>query len=199
MTERIIIAICGASGSIYAMRLLKALLEEPREVHLIISERGKEVAAHEVGYSGGLYEEFLVANGILIAKGAQLIQHSNEDFFVGPASGTFTHDGMVVVPCSMRTLAAIASGMAGSLIERAADVCLKERRPLILVPRETPYSTVHLNNMLSAAQAGAVILPPAPAFYFHPKTIEELADFIAARILDQLGIRHSLIDEWRGK
>ncbi|MDY6879448.1 MAG: UbiX family flavin prenyltransferase, partial [Thermodesulfobacteriota bacterium] len=137
--------------------------------------------------------------GILIAKGAQLIQHSNEDFFVGPASGTFTHDGMVVVPCSMKTLAAIASGMAGSLIERAADVCLKERRPLILVPRETPYSTVHLNNMLSAAQAGAVILPPAPAFYFHPKTIEELADFIAARILDQLGIRHSLIDEWRGK
>ena len=199
MTERIVVAICGASGSIYAVRLLKALLEEPREVHLIISERGKEVMAYEMGSKDAHAREFLAAQGVRIAEGAQLIQHDNDNLFAGPACGTFKHNGMAIVPCSMKTLAAVASGLATNLIERAADVCLKERTPLVIVPRETPYSTIHLKNMLAVTESGAIVLPPSPAFYFHPSTIQDLADFIAARILDQLGIEHKLLDEWDEK
>ena len=191
--QRIVVAITGASGAIYAMRLLKVLLEQPREVHLIISEWGQKVMAHELGYEGNRLEEFAAS------QPAKLIRHDNGDLFSLPASGSFKHDGMVIVPCSMRTLGAVASGIPASLIERAADVCLKERRPLILVPRETPLSAIHIQNMLRVTEAGAIVLPPSPAFYTQPQSVDDLIDFIVSRILNQLGIEHNLTGEWSGK
>ena len=196
MTERLIVAICGASGSIYALRLLRELLARPLEVHVIASPAGRQVMSHELGYEGNLPALLEKTFGSGRDPGAFLVEHRAETFFAPPASGSFKHAGMVVVPCSMKTLAAIAAGVADNLVTRAADVCLKERRPLILVPRETPLSTIHLENMLRAARAGALILPPAPAFYHGPKTIENLVDFVVARILDHLGISHRLVGEW---
>ncbi|MDY6912266.1 MAG: flavin prenyltransferase UbiX [Chloroflexota bacterium] len=191
--QRIIVAITGASGSVYAVRLLKILLEQPREVHLIVSEWGERVTEHELGYDVNRLEEFVVG------QKAKLIRHDNDDLFAAPASGSFEHDGMVIVPCSMRTLGSVASGIAASLIERAADVCLKERRPLILVPRETPLSAIHIQNMLRVTEAGAIVLPPSPAFYTQPQSVDDLIDFIVSRILNQLGIEHNLTGEWNGK
>jgi flavin prenyltransferase len=196
MTERLIVAICGASGSIYALTLLRELLARPLEVHVIASPAGRQVMSHELGYGENL--SALLENTFRSFRhpGASLIEHRAETFFAPPASGSFRHNGMVVVPCSMKTLAAITAGVADNLVTRAADVCLKERRPLILVPRETPLSTVHLDNMLRVARAGALILPPAPAFYHGPKTVQDLVDFVVARILDHLGISHRLVGEW---
>jgi 4-hydroxy-3-polyprenylbenzoate decarboxylase len=196
MTQRVTVAICGASGSIYALTLLRELLARPLEVHVIASPAGRQVMRHELGHGENL--SALLENTFRSFRhpGASLVEHRAETFFAPPASGSFKHDGMVVVPCSMKTLAAIAAGVADNLVTRAADVCLKERRPLILVPRETPFSTIHLENMLRAARAGALILPPAPAFYHGPKTVEDLVDFVVARILDHLGISHRLVGEW---
>ena len=196
MTERLIVAICGASGSIYAVTLLRELLARPLEVHVIASPAGRQVMSHELGYKGNLSALLEETFRSFRDPGASLVEHRAETFFAPPASGSFKHGGMVVVPCSMKTLAAIAAGVADNLVTRAADVCLKERRPLILVPRETPLSTIHLENMLRAARAGALILPPAPAFYHGPKTVEDLVDFVVARILDHLGISHRLVGEW---
>jgi 4-hydroxy-3-polyprenylbenzoate decarboxylase len=196
MTERLIVAICGASGSIYALSLLRELLARPLEVHVIASPAGRQVMSHELGYEGNLSALLEKSFGSFRNPEASLVEHRAETFFAPPASGSFKHDGMVVVPCSMKTLAAIASGVADNLVTRAADVCLKERRPLILVPRETPFSTIHLENMLRAARTGALILPPAPAFYHGPKTVQDLVDFVVARILDHLRISHRLVGEW---
>ena len=196
MTERLIVAICGASGSIYAVTLLRELLARPLEVHVIASPAGRQVMSHELGYEGNLSALLEKTFRSLRDPGASLVEHRAETFFAPPASGSFKHGGMVVVPCSMKTLAAIAAGVADNLVTRAADVCLKERRPLILVPRETPLSTIHLENMLRAARAGALILPPTPAFYHGPKSVEDLVDFVVARILDHLGISHRLVEEW---
>jgi len=196
MTERLTVAICGASGSIYALSLLRELLARPLEVHVIASPAGRQVMSHELGYEGNLSALLEKTFRAFRHPGASLVEHRAETFFAPPASGSFRHDGMVVVPCSMKTLAAIAAGVADNLVTRAADVCLKERRPLILVPRETPLSTIHLENMLRAARAGALILPPAPAFYHGPKTVQDLVDFVVARILDHLRISHRLVGEW---
>lgn len=196
MMERLIVAICGASGSIYALSLLRELLARPLAVHVIASPAGRQVMSHELGYEEGLAALLEETFGSFRHPGASLVEHRAETFFAAPASGSFKHDGMVVVPCSMRTLAAIAAGVADNLVTRSADVCLKERRPLILVPRETPLSAIHLENMLRAARAGALILPPAPAFYNGPKTVQDLVDFVVARILDHLGISHRLVGEW---
>lgn len=197
MTHRIVVGICGASGSIYGIRLLKALLSQPWEVHVIISEAGKLVITHELGFAdGSSFEQFLESTGVRFHKDARLIQHAPDNLLAGIASGSLKHKGMVIVPCSMKTLAAVASGYATNLMERTADVCLKEKRPLVLVPRETPLNKIHIQNMMMAHNAGAVILPPSPAFYFRPEAINDLADFIAARILDQLNIGHKLVGEW---
>jgi 4-hydroxy-3-polyprenylbenzoate decarboxylase len=125
-----------------------------------------------------------------------LIQHDADNFFSPPASGSFKHSGMVIAPCSMKTLSAISTGLADNLITRSADICLKEKRPLIIVPRETPLSTIHLKNMQRVSSAGAVVLPAMPGFYSRPETIQDMVDFVVARILNQLNIEHNLMGEW---
>lgn len=194
--KRIVVAICGASGVIYGIRLLKALLNTPTDVHLIISEMGRQVLIHEMGYNGEPIPEFLNNQGIIIDNDSKLVVYDNHSFFASPASGSFKHHGMAIVPCSMKTLGAIVSGVSDTLIHRSADVTLKERRPLILVTRETPLNSIHLRNMYNASLAGATILPPCPGFYFHPKTVYELVDSIVGRILDHLDIPHELTQEW---
>ncbi|MCD4804660.1 MAG: UbiX family flavin prenyltransferase, partial [Desulfobacterales bacterium] len=169
VNKKIVVAICGASGSIYGIRLLKALLKNPVKIYLIISSAGYKVLEHETGYSGESFSSFLKDKGITFNKNAYLYTHDQDDFFAPPASGSFRNDGMVIAPCSMKTLGAIAAGIADNLIHRAADVNLKEKRPLILLPRETPLNIIHLKNMYVAAKAGATIMPPSPSFYSNPQ------------------------------
>ncbi len=196
MIKKIVVAICGASGSIYGIRLLKALLRNPLEIYLIVSSAGYKVLEHETGYRGESFSSFLKDEGIIFNKKAQLYTYNEDDFFAPPASGSFRNDGMVIVPCSMKTLGAIASGIADNLIHRAADVNLKEKRPLILLPRETPLNLIHLKNMYVAAKAGATIMPPSPSFYSNPQNISDLVDSVIARVLDHLKIEHDLVKEW---
>jgi len=196
VSKKIIVAICGASGSIYGIRLLKALLSRPLKIYLIISKAGMKVLERETGYRNEPFSSFLKDQGIVFHENSGLNIYDQDDFFAPPASGSFRHDGMVIAPCSMKTLGAVASGIADNLIHRAADVSLKERRPLILLPRETPLNIIHLKNMLRAAMAGAVIMPPSPSFYFNPKTISDLVDTVTARILNHLNIEHDLSKEW---
>jgi 4-hydroxy-3-polyprenylbenzoate decarboxylase len=193
---KVIVAICGASGAIYGIRLLKALLARPVHVHLSISDAGRKVMVHETEYDGGDEEGFLKASGCRFHPTARLEVHDPGNLFAPPASGSFRHNGMVVAPCSMKTLGTIASGIADDLIGRAADVSLKEKRPLILLTRETPLSVIHLENMKQAAAAGATIMPPCPGFYFGPETIEDLVDHTVARVLDHLGIEQDLVEQW---
>jgi len=196
MKKKIIVAICGASGSIYGVTLLRELLSRPVEVHVIISSDGNQVMTHELGYQNDLLEMIKTLFELDVHPDAQLIQHDINSFFSSPASGSFKHQGMVIAPCTMKTLAAVSAGLADNLITRAADICLKEKRPLIIAPRETPFSTIHLENMLRLSNAGATILPANPGFYFGPKTILDLVEFIVGRILDQFGFSHNLTGEW---
>ena len=196
MTKKIVVAICGASGVVYGVRLLKALLERPTEVSLVISGAGRQVLAHETGFSGGLFEDYLIKNGLKKNSDASLVEYKDDNFFAPFASGSFVYDAMVVAPCTMGTLGAIAAGLANNLIHRAADVCLKEKRSLILLPRETPLNIIHIENMLTVASAGATIIPPCPSFYSYPQTIEAVIDTVVARVLDHLGINHDLVKRW---
>lgn len=194
--RNIVVAVTGASGSIYGIRLVRALMHFPVRVHLAVSSSGRQVMAHETAYASGPLEAFLREDGTVFHEQAGINEISPNDFFAPIASGSFRHNGMVIAPCSMNTLAAIANGITDNLIHRAADVCLKERRTLILLPRETPLSLVHLKNMVRAAEAGAVIMPPCPGFYSRPATIEALVDSVVARILDHLGLPHDLSPRW---
>ena len=198
--NRITVAITGASGAIYALRTLRALLMNGDEVHLIVSAFGWMLLREEGGFDGkqSEFEDFLADRyGTGIANGRVII-HPIGNMAATVASGSVGMRGMVVVPCSMKYLSNIAHGASGNLIERAADVTLKERRPLILVPRETPMNLVHLRNMTGAAEAGAVIAPAMPAFYQKPETFDDLADFVAGRILNLLGVEHDLFPPWTG-
>jgi 4-hydroxy-3-polyprenylbenzoate decarboxylase len=197
--KTIIVAICGASGVIYGIRLLKSLLAHPSRIILTISSAGFQVLSHEMGYNGEDIRHFLKAQGIVLHPQTNLDIFEKDNLFAPPASGSFHHDGMAIVPCSMNTLGSIASGLAGDLIRRAADVTLKERRPLILVTRETPLSPVHLKNMHSLALCGATILPASPGFYSSPETILDLVDTVVARIMDQLNLSHNLMTPWGGE
>ena len=196
MTQRLIVGITGASGAVYALNLLRELIRHPLEIHVVTTPDGRQVAAHELGGKGRLVEMVQAQGAAVTHPQARLREHPPDSFFAPPASGSFRHHGMVVVPCSMKTLAAVAGGTAENLLTRAADICLKERRPLVLVPRETPLSLIHLENMVRITRAGGVILPPAPGFYHRPAAVEDLVNFVVARILDQLGIRHQLLAEW---
>lgn len=196
MKKTIIVAICGASGSIYGMRTLKALLAMPVNVRAVISNAGRQVLSHECGYAGGDFSEFLKHQGIERHAEALLEVYAADNLFAPPASGSFRHDGMIIAPCSMKTLAAIASGIADDLIHRAADVCLKERYPLVLLTRETPLNLIHIENMRTATLAGATIMPPCPGFYHHPQTITDIVDATVARALDQMNIRTDLMKRW---
>jgi 4-hydroxy-3-polyprenylbenzoate decarboxylase len=189
----IVVGITGASGAPYAVRLLQALTGAHRPVSLIVSRYGMRLLETESGIESidGLRD----AVGI-DAWASYVEVFSNDDRGAPPASGSARTSGMVVCPCSMGTLSAIAVGASRSLIERAADVTLKERRKLILVPRETPLSAIHLGNMLCLTRAGAVVMPASPGFYHRPKQISELVDFVVARMLDHLGVEQSLVKRW---
>ncbi|EGJ51327.1 UbiX family flavin prenyltransferase [Desulfocurvibacter africanus] len=186
-TRRILLGVTGASGMPYTFKLAKVLGETPgMELHLILSKAAKQVLALEA-------DEPLEA----LTTCATAV-YSDDDLAAPPASGSWLHQGMVICPCSMNSLAAVSQGLAGSLLHRAADVTLKEGRPLVLVPRETPLNRVHLRNLLSASEAGAVILPAMPAFYHRPRSVADVVDHLVARILDRLGVSHELSKRWNG-
>ncbi|HET9423812.1 MAG TPA: flavin prenyltransferase UbiX [Gemmatimonadaceae bacterium] len=189
----LVFAITGASGAPYAVRVLRALVEARRTVQLIVSEHGWRLLQTESGiadigalrkHTGGAAWEKLVT------------VYDDRDRGAAPASGSALTAGMVIAPCSMGTLAAIAAGTSRSLVERAADVTLKERRPLVLLTRETPLSAIHLENMLRVTRAGAVVMPAAPGFYHRPTGIDDLVDFMAGRVLDHLGVENTVSRRW---
>jgi flavin prenyltransferase len=194
-TPPIVVGITGASGAPYAVRLMQQLVAAHRPVSLIVSKYGLRLLDTEAGI------------GSIDALREAIGKHdwdscvrtfSNEDRGAPPASGSALTAGMIVCPCSMGTLSAIAAGSSRSLIERAADVTLKERRKLILVPRETPLSAIHLGNMLRLTRAGAVVMPASPGVYHRPKQVSDLVDFVVARMLDQLGVEQKLVKRWEG-
>lgn len=191
----LVVAITGASGSPYGVRLLETLLRAGRSVHLTISPAGAEVFAQEMGRTLDL-KSFRPADLVPDVDASNVTYHDYRDFRAGIASGSFLTGGMVVCPCSMGTVAAIAHGLSQNLIHRAADVHLKEKRKLILVPRETPLHLVQLRNLTACAEAGAVVLPAMPGFYTRPTTIEQMVDFVVGRICDQLGVEHQLFSRW---
>jgi 4-hydroxy-3-polyprenylbenzoate decarboxylase len=182
---RVIVAISGATGVIYGIKLLEALQNNKIcERHLLITPWAEKIIESETNFS------------IKQVKKYASYYYEINDFNAPIASGSFKTDGMVIVPCSMKTLSAIAHGYADNLITRSADVMIKEKRNLILVPRETPLSTIHLENMLSLSKLGIVILPPIPAFYFKPKSLDEIVDHLVSKILDHLGIKSHLCKRW---
>jgi 4-hydroxy-3-polyprenylbenzoate decarboxylase len=187
MTRRLIVAITGASGAVYGVRLLKALRSAPdAETHLMVTPAGWMNVEQELGLSRREVEA--LAHAV----------HSVKDVGASVASGSFATDGMVVAPCSMRTLAAVAHGLSDNLVSRAADVVLKERRRLVLMVRETPLNLAHLRNMVAVTEMGGVVFPPVPAFYNRPASVDELVDHTVGRVLDVLGIAQSMSPEWRG-
>jgi flavin prenyltransferase len=192
----IVVGITGASGAPYAVRLLEELAKAHRPVSLIVSKFGMRLLETEVGI--GSMDALRTAVG-KDAWDSCIQAYNNDDRGAPPASGSALTSGMIVCPCSMGTLSAISVGASRSLIERAADVTLKERRKLILVPRETPLSAIHLSNMLRLTRAGAVVMPAAPGFYHRPKQVSDLVDFVVARILDQFGVEQSLVKRWAGE
>ena len=186
----IVVGITGASGAIYATRLLEILLSAGRRVHLTVSPAGVEVLKTELGVTVDLKNVDASQLGLTTARVAngELVYHHYQDYFAPIASGSFLTAGMVICPCSMGTLASISNGLSSNLIQRAADVHLKERRKLIVVPRETPLSSIALENMKRLSDAGGVVLPAMPGFYHQPKSIGDLVDFVVARICTQLGV-----------
>lgn len=213
MQQPFIVAITGASGAAYAVRLLQALVQSPREIHLLVSPSGQAVVRQELGieldlrrfdaavlmhyqfpasWSAGSRRHDLGASPDL----GKVHFFHHEDFLAPAASGSFLTSGMVICPCSGTTLSGVAAGTSNNLIQRAADVHLKERRKLILVPRETPLSIIQLDNMRRAAEAGAVILPAMPGWYHGVTCLMDQVDFVVARVLDQLGVEHQLMKRW---
>ena len=200
MPKTLCLAFTGASGMPYGVRLLECLLAAGCRVQLLYSQVAQIVARQEMALElpGRPAEAEAFFKARFAALPGTLAVFGREEWFAPVASGSNPPDAMIVCPCTMGTLAAIAQGLASNLIERAADVALKEGRKLVLVPRETPFSAIHLENMLRLARAGAVILPPNPGFYHHPQGIDELVDFVVARLLDQVGVDHSLMARWGG-
>jgi 4-hydroxy-3-polyprenylbenzoate decarboxylase len=194
------VGITGASGAVYAARTVAALLERECRVELVVSDLGRRLLRDELGPDATVdnFEAYLSGRyGTAVGTGRLLVR-SNKDVGATIASGSHACDGMVIVPCSMKTLAGVANGLSRTLIERAADVMLKEGRRLVVVPRETPMSLPSLRNMVSCAEAGARVLPAMPAFYQGPTTLDDLADFMAGKILSALGVTHTLYPVWTG-
>ncbi len=199
----IIVSISGASGTIYGMRLLHFLLENNYKVEFVISESASKVAKAEIGLNLSLdpkilKEQVLSYLGSSISKKEELLNiWSHKDIAASISSGSYRTSAMVIIPASMGTIGAIASGTSDNLITRAADVCLKERRRLILVPREMPFSTIHLENLTKLSIAGAIIAPACPGFYHEPKELTDVIDFVVGKVLDLVGIDHSLFKRWK--
>jgi 4-hydroxy-3-polyprenylbenzoate decarboxylase len=199
--KRVAVGITGASGAIYAARTMAALLELGCDLEVVVSDYGKRLLAEELGLdtkADRLQASLVERYGAAVAGGS-LTLHSNRDLGASLASGSHRCASMVIVPCSMKTLAGVAHGLSHNLIERAADVMLKERRRLVVVPRETPMSLPDLRNMVACAEAGAMVLPAMPAFYQKPATIEDLAAFVAGKILNALGFDQQLFPPWKGE
>lgn len=193
-----VIAITGASGSVYGVRLAEVLLKHGHRVALLLSDPARLVLAHELGYH---FDDEQVASAFAAKLGMHevgdlLTYYRNDDLMAPVCSGSHRTAGMVIIPCSMATLGAVANGLSSTLIERTADVMLKESRRLIVVPRETPLNRIHLKNLLAAEEAGARIVPAMPAFYHRPETVEDMVDFIVGKVLDQLEIEHELFRRW---
>ncbi|MEW6162739.1 MAG: flavin prenyltransferase UbiX [Nitrospirota bacterium] len=195
------IAITGASGSIYGVRLLEYLLKKRHKVYLTITKEGSFIMKEEVGYDWQGSEEDIEKKikKDLKMHGASLSFFDEENLSAPISSGSAKVEAMVVIPCSMKTLSGIAHGYANNLVERAADVMIKEDRPLILVPRETPLNSIHLRNMLILSEMGVKIIPAMPAFYSHPEKISDLIDFVVGKVLDSLRIENSLFRRWKEK
>ena len=187
MKKRVLVCLTGASGAIYGVRLLRALKVEGHEVHLIISKWGEETLKYETG---------IISEDL---KKEVDFFYDEYDLAAGPASGTFPIDSMVIIPCSMKTLAGIAHGYADNLVARAADCSLKERRKLILVPRESPLNLIQIRNMATVTEAGGIIIPASPAFWSKPKNIEELVDSVIERVLVHIGISQDSAAQWTGE
>ncbi len=201
--KRIVIAITGASGSVYGVRLLQVLLSAGCDLHFTISAAAIQVFEAELGvkldidnFDDQCFLKSSNTNESEDWRKGQLTYHSNKNYSAGIASGSFRTDGMVICPCSMGTLSSLANGISTNLIHRAADVHLKERRKLIVVPRETPLGSIQLGNMKMLSDAGAVILPAMPGFYHQPQSISDLVDFVVCRICDQLGVETHLMNRW---
>lgn len=212
----VVLAITGASGSAYAVRLAQVLLRQGRDLHLIVSDAGRQVARRELGvdyppgsaseaewlaFFGECFQESPASEWgfrpmAAIDTKSKVTIHSQKDYSAGIASGSFLTAGMVICPCSMGTLSSIACGASTNLIQRAADVHLKERRPLVLIPRETPLGLIALENMTKVTQAGATVMPAMPGFYQYPTQIGDLVDFVVARICDHLRVEHDLMPRW---
>lgn len=195
-TKTYIVAISGASGMLFSIRLLKALLEKPFRIFLIVSDSARLVIEHELAFKGDNWSDLFKEHQFLLHSDSQFFICNNNDYFKPPASGSFRHDGMIVVPCSMKTLAAISNGFSTNLIVRSADVTLKERRPLILIPRETPFNLIHLRNMQNVLLAGATVMPPIFPFYHAKMNLLELIDAQIGRVFDHLDIHHNFYPEW---
>jgi 4-hydroxy-3-polyprenylbenzoate decarboxylase len=201
MPRDLVVAMTGASGSPYGVRLVEVLLRAGRTIHLTMSPAAVQVFEEELGRAPRLEEDefdprVLLGPAASELDTARVHYHHYRDFRAGIASGSFLTGGMVICPCSMGTLAAVAHGVSENLIHRAADVHLKERRPLVLVPRETPLSLIALRNMAILAEAGAVVLPAMPAFYTRPQSVMDMVDSVVGRICDQLGVDHELLRRW---
>jgi len=196
--RRLVVAVTGASGALYAIRFLRQATHHFDEIFVCLSSNALAVLAQETGKTiSGPVTEAQYPGGNFVPGVIRFVESGS--YFSPPASGSFRHDGMVIIPCSMGTIGRIASGISNDLTSRAADVCLKERRKLILVARETPLSLIHLRNMTSLTEAGATILPASPSFYNRPQTIEDIVDTVVARVLQNLGITQSLQPEWQVK
>jgi flavin prenyltransferase len=198
---RYVVAVTGASGAMYAVRTVAALLDRGCAIDLIVSDYGRRLLRDELGEHASVdrflpYLESRYGPGV--TRGV-LTLHSNRDLGATLASGSQPARGMVIVPCSMKSLAGVAHGLSRNLVERAADVMLKERKTLVIVPRETPMSLPQLRNMVACAEAGAIVLPAMPAFYQRPRTLDDLADFLAGKILSVLGLEHDLYPPWTGR
>ncbi len=199
--SRYTVAITGASGALYAVRTVAALLEQGCELDLVVSDYGRRLLVDELGNEAAFdrLERYLEEKyGAGVRRGRYAVL-SNRDLGATIASGSRPTKGMVIVPCSMKSLAGVANGLSRNLVERAADVMLKERKPLVLVPRETPMSLQQLRNMVRCAEAGAVVLPAMPGFYHLPRTLDDLADFLAGKILSALGLEQRLCPDWTGR
>jgi len=195
--DNIVLAMTGASGAVYGLRLTEELLRADRNVVLLLSRAGRQVLHHETGFDWtGPLDRRREVIAEHFQAGEALVHYDEDDLFAPVASGSSAADAMVVAPCSMGCAGRLAGGLSGNLIERCADVALKEGRPLLLVPRETPFNQLHLENLLRLSQAGARIVPAMPAFYQQPSSVEEMVDFVVGKVLDQLGIDHQLYRRW---
>jgi 4-hydroxy-3-polyprenylbenzoate decarboxylase len=190
------VALTGASGAVYGLTLVRALAAAGRRVHVVLSPGGARVLREECGLSVNpkAPDPQLIAPELA----ERVVPHSIENYGASIASGSYPLGGMAVCPCSVGTLARIAAGTAENLVTRAADVCLKERRPLVLVPREAPLSAIHLGNMLRLVRAGATVLPASPGFYHRPRTVDDLVRFVVARAMEHLGVPQDLLEPWQG-